>query len=249
MFDTFDAHGYTGQSVIEQNVVWQSERMGLNIFYQGLNKGNAPMYVFNNTFFSNNAGKTGTAGYANGDIQVQSATPALPYPISIYNNISKSNYATVGNQGANYGIVYSALMGGVYKVTWGGSGTQNIFKGEATSCRGSCDAGNNVAAFNGGSYGTNTYTDPGFANTADLLTNRSGAPNCSSYANVNACMATAIADLTPTAAGMTGKGYQRPGACAPDPYFPTWLKGVVYLSWNGSTLSENTGLITKPCNM
>jgi hypothetical protein len=62
-------------------------------------------------------------------------------------------------------------------------------------------------------------------------------------------MAQAIADLKPTASGMTGKGYQPPGACAADPYFPTWLKGVVYLSWNGSTLSENSGLITKPCNM
>jgi hypothetical protein len=62
-------------------------------------------------------------------------------------------------------------------------------------------------------------------------------------------MAQAIADLKPTASGMTGKGYQPPSACAADQYFPTWLKGVVYLSWNGSTLSENGGLITKPCNM
>jgi hypothetical protein len=35
----------------------------------------------------------------------------------------------------------------------------------------------------------------------------------------------------------------------PDPYFPFWLKGVVFLHWNGSTLTENAGLITKPCNM
>ena len=182
------------EASLRNNVVWQSERMGLNIFYQGFNTGNASMYIFNNTFFSNNAGKTGSAGYANGDIQVQSAKSSLPYPIYIYNNISKTNYATVGNQGANNGLVFAALTGGAYNVTWGGSGTQNIFKGESTSCRGSCDAGNNVTAFNGGSYGTNAYTDPGFANVTDLLANRSGSPNCSSFANVNACMATAIAD-------------------------------------------------------
>ena len=248
MFDTFDAHAYTGQSVIEQNMVWQSTRGGVQITYQGLHTGNAPMYIFNNTFFSNNAGP-GVGGYAVGEINVQSTTSALPYPISIYNNISRTNYVTTGNQGTSYGVAYAALTGGAYNVTWGGSGTQNIFKGEATTCLGSCDVGKNVVAFNGGSYGTNTYSDPGFANVADLLANRSGAPNCSSYANVNACMATAVADLTPTAGGMTGKGYQAPGACIADPYFPTWLKGVVYLSWNGSTLSENSGLIRKPCNM
>jgi hypothetical protein len=248
MFDTFDAHGYTGQSVIEQNMVWQSTRGGVQITYQGLNAGNAPMYIFNNTFFSNDAGP-GVGGYAVGDINVQSTTSALPYPVSIYNNISRTNYVTTGNQGTSYGGVYAALTGGAYNVTWGGSGNQNIFKGEETTCLGSCDPTNNVIAFNGGPLGTNTYADPGFANATDLLANRSGTPNCSSYTNVNACMAQAIADLTPTAAGMTGKGYQRPGACTADPYFPTWLKGVVYLTWNGSTLSENSGLITKPCNM
>lgn len=251
MFDTWDAHGYTGQGVIENNVIWQSERYGLNIYYQGLNAGNAMMYVFNNTFFSNNAGATGTANWAVGDINVQSLTSALPYPISIYNNISRTNYATTGNQGTSFGVVYAAQTGGKYNVTWGGTVTQNIFLGQVGSCIGgaSCDSTNSVAAFNGGSYGTNTYADPGFANVTDLLTSWSGAPNCSSYANVNACMARAIADLTPTASGMTGRGYQPPGPCTADPYFPTWLKGVVYLSWNGSTLSENTGLITKPCGM
>jgi hypothetical protein len=248
MFDTFDAHAYTGQSVIEQNMVWQSTRGGVQITYQGLHSGNAPMYIFNNTLFSNNAGP-GVGGYALGEINVQSTTSALPYPISIYNNISRTNYVTTGNQGTSYGVVYAALTGGAYNVTWGGSGTQNIFKGEATTCLGVCDAGKNVVAFNGGSYGTNTYADPGFTNPTDLLANRSGSPNCSAYANVNACMASAIADLTPTATGMTGKGYRPPGACVVDPYFPTWLKGVVYLSWNGSTLSENGGLISKPCNM
>jgi hypothetical protein len=251
MFDTWDAHGYTGQGVIENNVIWQSARYGLNIYYQGYNAGNANIYVLNNTFFANNAGVTGTGNYAVGDINIQSSLSSLPYPIGVYNNISKTNFATTGNQGTSFGVVYSALTGGKYNVTMGGSGTQNVFKGMATTCLGggSCDPGDDVIAFNGGSYGANTYTDPGFANVTDLLTNRSGAPNCSSYANVNACMATAIADLSPKAVGMTGKGYQLPGPCAADPYFPTWLKGVVYLSWNGSALNENTGLITKPCGM
>ena len=28
-----------------------------------------------------------------------------------------------------------------------------------------------------------------------------------------------------------------------------WLKGIVYLQWNGSSLTENGDLVTKPCNM
>jgi hypothetical protein len=58
--------------------------------------------------------------------------------------------------------------------------------------------------------------------------------------------------LTPSG-GAVGKGYQPPGTCTPDPYYPTWLKGVVYLTAsgfvNGATITENAGLITQPCGM
>ena len=54
--------------------------------------------------------------------------------------------------------------------------------------------------------------------------------------------------------GAVGKGYQAPSAtCAPDSFYPTWLKGIVYLTAsgfvNGATITENSGLISKPCNM
>jgi hypothetical protein len=62
-------------------------------------------------------------------------------------------------------------------------------------------------------------------------------------------MAQVIADMKPTASGMTGKGYQPPGACAPDQFYPTWLKGIVYLSWNGSSITEMPGLVQKPCGL
>jgi hypothetical protein len=57
-----------------------------------------------------------------------------------------------------------------------------------------------------------------------------------------------VADLAPSG-GAAGKGYQPPGPCAADAYYPAWLKGVVYLSWKGSSVSENPGLISKPCNL
>ena len=257
MLDTFDAHGYKGQSAIENNIVWQSQRMGLQIFYQNYNVSAANMLVFNNTFFSNNAGKNAGANYAIGDINVQSTTSKIPYSISIYNNIAQTNFMNIGNV-VGSGVVYAALTGGAYGVSWGGSGKENIFKGLATNCLASCNAGRDVIAFNGGSYGANIYMSPAFSNTADLLANRSGAPNCSGYANVAACMGwngssarnpSVIYDLTPTASGTAGKGYQPPGPCNADPYFPTWLKGVVYLKWNGTSITENGGLITKPCGM
>ena len=55
-------------------------------------------------------------------------------------------------------------------------------------------------------------------------------------------------DVKPTLAPTT-MGYQPPGACAPDAYYPAWLKGIVYLHWNGSVITENTGLVNKPCGM
>ena len=59
-----------------------------------------------------------------------------------------------------------------------------------------------------------------------------------------------IYDLTPTAAGTSGKGYQLPSTtCAPNADYPTWLKGVVYLQWNGTSITENQGLVTKPCGL
>jgi hypothetical protein len=255
MFDTWDAHGYTGQGVIEQSVIYKSARYGLQIFRQGYNPSYlAPMFVFNNTFYSNNVGAISSGYYAGGDINIQGTNA---YPIRIYNNIAKTGIAQNLHGGTT--DIYALLEGGNYSTTIGGSGLQNIFKGLDTRCVGpSCDSGNNVIAFNGGSYGTNTYMDPLFANTTDLLTNRVSTPNCSGYSNVAACMGwngtsatnpSVIYDLTPTASGTAGKGYQPPGPCTADPYFPTWLKGVVYLQWNGTSITENSGLITMPCGM
>ena len=97
-------------------------------------------------------------------------------------------------------------------------------------------------------FGTNTYGNPGFANPTSLPTT---APSCSGYADTTDCMNgryKVAADLTPSG-GAVGYGYKAPGACTADPYFPTWLKGAVYLHWTGSSVTENSGLITKPCNM
>jgi hypothetical protein len=259
MFDTWDAHGYVGTGVIEQNVVYQSAWTGLQVFSQSYNLSAPSIKIFNNTFFSNNAGVSYAVG-TSGEINLQ-LDGGFPWHIDVYNNISKTNYTTV-----NGGAVYAILTGGTggvgsSVVTTGGSGLQNIFKGLRSDCAGFvCDPGNNVVAYNGFGVGTNTYIDPLFKNTADLLANHQGAPNCTGFETTTACMGwnqatrtvtplSVIDDLTATAAGAAGKGYYPPGPCTADPFYPTWLKGIVYLHWDGAALTQRDGLLTKPCGL
>jgi hypothetical protein len=94
-----------------------------------------------------------------------------------------------------------------------------------------------------------TYANPGLTNPVALP---SGAPSCAAYTNTTDCMNicySVAANIAPTTAGAIGKGYQSPAGCRPDPYFPTWLKGIVYLHVSGESIIEATGLITKPCGL
>jgi hypothetical protein len=91
----------------------------------------------------------------------------------------------------------------------------------------------------GGYAGITYYIAPSGSGGSDSNNGLSaGAPNGTGYATVTAMMATTIADFVPQASGAVGLGYQAPGACAPDAYYPTWLKGLV-----------PTGVAQKPCNM
>ena len=118
-----------------------------------------------------------------------------------------------------------------------------------------------VTYANGKYLGTNTYENPSFKNTYDLLTNQIGVPNsrvCNTTqsssglkSNTNTLTTpSVISDLTASASGTSGKGYQLPSTtCASNSLYPTWLKGIVYLHWNGTSLTENIDMVTKPCNM
>jgi hypothetical protein len=189
MFDTFDAHGYNGQGVIENNIAYLSARYGINLFQQTYNPSTAPMFIFNNTLFANNA-TTYSLNDSGGCGDINSQGVANGYVISVYNNIVQTNYARRGGVSTNC-YVYAALEGGLYSDTWGGVGLQNIFDGEAAYCASSCDSGNNVVAFNTSyatAFGSNAaiYENPGFANTNDLLVNRTDAPNCTGFTTTTA---------------------------------------------------------------
>jgi hypothetical protein len=136
----------------------------------------------------------------------------------------------------------------------GGTGRQNTVywwcNGTTAPNRVVC-AWNGPNAFQGATwpFGTNTYANPGLTNPVALP---SGAPSCAAYTNTTDCMNIGYsvgANIAPTTAGAIGKGYQPPAGCRPDPYFPTWLKGIVYLQVSGDSIIEATGLITKPCGL
>jgi hypothetical protein len=261
MFDTWDAHGVTYQGVMENNVGWMSERFGLQIFYQAFNVSTPTIIVHNNTLFASYNGPSGCGDWIGTDINVQSNASNLPWIVSVYNNIASENFANINNSGS-CSPIYAFNIGGNYtSTTIGGSGKENVFKGKATVCKSSCDPGTDVSAFNGGSFGTNIYVDPAFTNTADLLANRSGTPTCTGKSNVTQCMGwdartqtlttpSVVSDLTPTASGTSGKGYQRPSTtCAANALYPTWLKGIVYLRVVGSAIMQMSGLVTRPCGI
>lgn len=265
ILDTFDAHGYTGQTDVENNIVYASSWVGINIFQQTYNSSTESYSIHHNTFF----GDMTCTPYLVGDSGeiYYNLTGNFPWTINTYDNIGRTNRsALVYGSGCTTPTGYHAyamLTSGGTNPTFntGGGGLQNIFYGTAGTCGGSsCDGGDNVIAYNGSPIGTNTYEDAAFANTTDLLTNWVGQPLCSGFSNVAACMgwnyasqtavaATPVGDLTPTAVGTSGKGYQPPGPCASNALYPSYLKGIVYLQWNGSSLTENAGLVNKPCGM
>ncbi|MGH8291665.1 MAG: hypothetical protein ACREV7_22265, partial [Steroidobacteraceae bacterium] len=263
MLDTLDAHGFVGTLTIENNIMYSSAWANLHVFMQNYNSSAPLIQIFNNTSYHSNTCAPWNS-YASGGMNFQ-LNGQFPWTLDVYNNIDDENVATAGCSGE--GAIYAMTIGGNNAgpgrtvFTAGGSGIQNIFKAVFGSCLSTCDPGNNVAAWNGFSYGTNTYKNPGFVNTSNLLAQHVQMPrSCLAYTNATACMGwnyatqkavagSVIGDLTPTATGISGKGYRPPGACKPDAYYPAWLKGIVYLQWDGTKLWEYYGLVQKPCGL
>ena len=263
MFDTLDAHGSTGQGVMQNNILVMSSRFAMQVFYQDtFSVAGQKIYILNNTSYAGNNGTLINGGnYGDLNLQNNQSVPDQPTSVKVQNNIFKTN--TSGNNG---GSVFAALNGGVGGVgitTLGSTGNENIFNGVSAQ---------NVTAFDGNNTGTNFTNDPALTNVTDLLASRIGVPNCTGWDNTTACMGwqasmgsltvpSLISDITATCgANCAGKGYQRPSKIcgpitAPDgtALYPNWLKGIVYLHAsgyvNGATITEKVGLVTKPCNM
>jgi hypothetical protein len=257
MFDTFDAHGVTSQSVIMNNIGWSAYRMGIQFTFGNYNSiTGLHDYVLNNTEYNDNLANSNPA-FA--ELNVQQNTASAPY-IYLYSNIAEGTqtHSCPLLIGGNPSYTPASLA----NVFAGATGQQNVlYSTTGSSTNGTC-------YFNGytGSSNVNYNVNPAFTNTSDLLASRSGAPNCAGFTNTTACMGwnastgalttpSVISDLTPTCgADCAGAGYQKPSTTCVSSgnvytYYPTWLKGIVYLQWNGSSLTENSDLVTKPCKM
>ena len=260
MADTWDFHKVNTQGIFANNIGFAADRMCIQTFWQNSSANTPTIKIYNNTCFNNNNYTGGDN--LDGEINIATTTSSvrLPWTITIQNNLAYQPLS-ISNGGGH--VAAFALYDTVASLTNGASGTQNFYRANNTSCRGGFTCNSTYDAMSNGAagLGTNTYTNPAFTNTTDLLANRTGVPNCNAFTNTTQCMGwnaqtltltkpSVISDLVPTTSGTSGKGYQLPSTtCAANADYPTWLKGIVYLQWNGSTLSENADLITKPCNM
>ena len=261
MLDTWDLFSYSQQAVISNNIIYDNAGFGIQLFYQAKHVTSPTIKLYNNTLFGNNASIPVSGAFEGAEFNVQ--TNSSSWIISITNNIARTDAAT-GTGGTQ---LYAAYFDRILSTQpFQPTTSNNVFWGTATSCDGSCKPSSaqpitaNCCTAPAYTPGTNTYEDPSFTNTTDLLANWVGTPNCSSHTNTPACAGwnyatqsaaslTIIGDLTPRAAGTSGKGYQPPAPCAANADYPTWLKGIVYLQWNGASLTENTGLVNKPCGL
>ena len=248
IFDSWGVQPYKYQAVAEQNVFWANGGPGYEAFPQGNGSSDdqATIVVFDNTSYGN---YQDPLHVGSGDLMLNQVYPTTA-SYTLTNNIFEATQASSAG-GTVYGAAIDCRNGcpanvlavaGNYiwnshpptTTTSGGANTQAWYSG--------MDQGANFP------WGMNTFGDPGLANPGALP---GGAPDCSGSKNVTDCMNTkySVAANVAPKGGAAGKGYQPPGACTADKYYPTWLKGIVYLSWNGSTLTENEGLITRPCDM
>lgn len=263
--DTCEVHAFTPKVVFANNIAYSAARFCMQMFYQnaGGNTTATPISVYNNTCFRNNLNENDNM---NGEINLNNGPGTIPWVITLQNNIAYQPLA-VSPGGTTLGFVSAfALYGAITSLTNGGTGNENIFFANNSSCRFTfCDT-TNSAESNGtnANLGTNIYTNPNFNNTTDLLSNWVGVPTCTGKENVTQCMGydattntlttnTPIYDLTATCSQCSGKGYQLPSmtcvSSASFPDFPAWLKGIVYLHWNGSVVQQRAGLVKVPCGM
>ena len=254
MLDTFQCSGYANLTVVKNNLIYHSGAQGMQItaIAPGTSSA-AKFHIAQNTFFANAACVPYNNAFVLAEFGGQFNNPTHPWTITLANNIMQT-YFQHAQCNSTKAPVYGYVVGG----TTGSPGSTRIVS-----------SGNVIYS----PYGTHELpfddfarttgailADAEFRNPADLLANHIGKPDCAGFANAAACMGwsystltaapnSVIDDLTPTASGAVGKGYQPPGRCAPDPDYPIWLKGVVYLSVADGVISENPGLVTKPCGL
>jgi hypothetical protein len=259
MFDTWEFHQVVYQGVIENNMGWDSDRMGIQLTWQNLNTytPNPNIIVDQNTLYQNNIA-TGTDNL-DAEINIDAHTTNMPWAMSFLNNLARQPLATSGGGHAVAAQAFYNTVSGTV------TNTGNVMRANNSSCVAtSCNSTFDAESYGGAGLlntAANTYTDPSFANPTDLLANWTGAPDCTGFENAAECMGwnaytltktpnTPIADLTPNVA-YASKGYQLPSTTpSANANFPAWLKGIIYLHYAGAgSIVQRHGLVTTPVGM
>jgi hypothetical protein len=199
ILDTLDADSYSQQVVVENTISFLNGSSGIKVGVTTM----ATVHIQNNTLYGNN-GDSQIGNGECGEIVSQGADN-----VTTTHNLIRTN-ANGCAGGPSYGLfVQTPYAGDVF---------DNNFVYSP--------AGNNTGQSGGFTFGTGNIfgTDPSFAN-APL--GNPGPPVCSSYSNVASCMATEIANFTPTNPAAAIYGYQAPRPTPVyDPLFPQWLCNV-----------------------
>jgi hypothetical protein len=206
---------YRGQVVADNNIFVSNGGRGLTAV--GNWEGTAPysnVYLRHNTLWGNNTDTNQTQTYC-GELLLSYVRTT-----EAYLNIAEPTSAT----GCGANTLYVFYVGGSYSTAL----LYNNFGYRASSQN---IGTNNNTGFVAGP--NNTFSNPSFANAV-----APGAPSCGSATSVPNCMATVIANFTPTNAAAVGYGYQIPSSTSVyDPLFPQWLCKV----------NLPTGLISMGC--
>lgn len=211
-FDTIDGSQsglpvYTNQAVIDNNISVFNGGRGVAVYNNSAGTVHAPIYVRHNTTYGNETDANQTDLTECGDISVDTSSN-----VQALFNLSQSASTNICQGGPIY----------AYYVASGNSSDR------AYSSFGYNSSGNNTGSASssgsGFSFGPNNVlgTNPVFSNPTDP-----GAPSCGSASGVSSCMATVIANFTPTNASAVAYGYQKPSITPTyDPLFPQWLCNV-----------------------
>lgn len=208
---------YTQRIVVDNNIVVGNGGRGIEVENNTICTTCSHVYVRQNTLYGNSTDNTQT-GNPCSELQISTA-----FNVEVYLNISVPNVAL----SCNGQTVYA------YQVSTSPSATVHAYKDWGYSSFGN---NGNASGSSGFSFGpNNTFgTNPNLANPSVP-----GAPNCSGFSSVPACMATLIANVTPTNPSARAYGYQPVSVTQTvDPLFPQWLCGVTNLP---------AGLVTMGC--
>lgn len=208
---------YSGQIVVDNNISIFNGGFGIEAYYNQTGSPNAPIYFRHNTTYGNQVGSINAS-------PCSEAVFSRSYSSQAYLNLFVTDGAATCLVSGSPQTVYAFAVGSP-------NSTDQAFNNFIYSA-----AGNNTTGSGTGStYRTNlTGTSPNFSNPVEP-----GVPNCGGYASVPACMATVIANFTPTTTAAKAYGYKAPSTTqTSDALFPQWLCHVTNLP---------AGLVTMGC--